>query len=192
MRAKIFNDFNKDVEDLLIQGKVGIIPTDTVYGIVASAKMEDSVSKIYSLKKRENKPGTVIASSIEQIVELGIKKRYLKAVEDIWQNEVSIIIPVGDELSYIHLGFKSIAFRIVKDTRLINLLNSTGPLVTSSANLTTKPIANTIQEAIKYFNDEVEFYVDGGDLSFKLPSTIIKIVDDEIVVIRDGSFKLKY
>jgi len=71
------------------------------------------------------------------------------------------------------------------------VLEQTGPLVTSSANHPGKPGSVTIREAIDYFDGRVDFYVDGGDLSGRAPSTIIKITDSgSIEIIREGAVKL--
>jgi L-threonylcarbamoyladenylate synthase len=167
-------------------GAVGVLPTDTVYGLVCRAGDEDAVKRLYALKKREHKPGTVIAANIEQLVDLGIKARYLKAVEQFWPNPISIIIPSHD-LGYIHQGKESIAVRIPKSSELVAILRRTGALLTTSANMPGHPEASTAMQARAYFGEEVDFYVDGGDLSSKKPSTVIRIVDDEVDVVRQGA-----
>jgi tRNA threonylcarbamoyl adenosine modification protein (Sua5/YciO/YrdC/YwlC family) len=143
------------------------------------------------LKRREHKPGTVIAASIDQLVELGIKRRYLKAVEQFWPGAVSVIIPCGPELEYLHQGLQGLAIRIPSDKTVGELLIQTGPLLTSSANQPGEPTANTIDDAKRYFGDQVDFYIDGGDLSDRQPSTLIKIVDDAIEIIREGAVIMK-
>ncbi len=169
-------------------GSVGVIPTDTVYGLVCCAANKDAVSRLYKLKSREHNPGPVIAASINQLVELGIKYRYLKAVEQFWPGAVSIEIPHNVE--YLNQKTNRQAFRITSDKKLQKLLTKTGPLLTSSANQPYEPTANNIKEAQKYFGDDVDFYVDGGDLSNHQPSTIIRVVDDAIEVIREGAVKI--
>lgn len=172
--------------ELLQTGKVGVMPTDTVYGLVCQAQNQAAVKRLYDLKKRHKKPGTVIAASIDQLVELGIKARYLKAVQHYWPNPISIIIP-NYELAYLHLGVGSIAVRIPEHAELNSLLEKTGPLLTSSANQPGEPEATTIQEAQAYFGNEVDFYVDGGDFSSKPASTVIRVVDDTVEVLRKGA-----
>lgn len=172
---------------LLEQGGVGVLPTDTVYGLVCKAADQLAVQRLYGLKNREKKPGTVIAASIDQLVSLGVKARYLKAVEQFWPNAISVELPVGDELAKLHNGKYTAAFRIPNDPVLTVLLQQTGPLLTTSANLPGEPPANTIEEAQKYFGDRVDFYVDGGDLSGKQSSTLIRIVDDAVEVLRPGA-----
>lgn len=167
---------------------VGVIPTDTVYGLVARASDPAAVERLYNLKQREGNPGTIIAASIDQLEALGLKRRYLKAVEQFWPGAVSVIIPVADPaLKYLHQGKQSLAVRIPDHPELLKLLEQTGPLQTSSANPTGQPTANTVQEARGYFKNQVDFYVDGGDLSANQPSTVIRIIDDAIEVLRPGA-----
>ncbi len=188
---KVFSTLDDDKLITLIKsGAVGVIPTDTVYGLVALAADEDATQRMYKLKQRDKKPGTLIAASIEQLVALGVKSRYLKAVEQYWPNPISVVIPLGTVLPYLHQGLYSIAIRIPSDPAIIALLEQTGPLITTSANHTGEPPANTMQSAQKYYGDAVDFYVDGGDMSSRQASTVIRIVDDAVEVLRKGSMMI--
>jgi L-threonylcarbamoyladenylate synthase len=181
----------KDAADnLLKSGSVGVIPTDTIYGVVARANDPVAVDRLYRLKDREHKPGTIIAASVDQLVDLGIKRRYLTAVEQWWPGALSVVIPCGDELEYLHRGKRSLAVRIPDKDDLRTLLETTGPLLTSSANHPGQSPANTVNEAKDYFGGEVDFYEDGGDLSGHKPSTVVRIIDDAIEVLRQGAIKI--
>lgn len=173
----------------LLAGKVGVLPTDTLYGLVCQAGDRIAVRRLYDLKNREQKPGTIIVANIGQLTTLGIKARYLKAVEHFWPNPLSIVIPCHN-LEYIHQGKGTVAVRIPDDGALQKLLTQTGPLVTTSANQPGEPPANTIDEAKDYFGEAVDFYIDGGDLSGRQPSTVIRIVDDVVEVLRAGATKI--
>lgn len=175
------------IEKLSIAGAVGVIPTDTVYGVVARASDQAAVERLYKIKHREHKPGTVIAANLDQLVELGLKRRYLTAVEQWWPGALSVVIPCGEELTYLHQGKSSLAVRIPDKPELLGVLERTGPLLTSSANHPGQPPATTIAKANAYFGDEVDFYADGGDLSGHKPSTVVRIVDDAIEIIRPGA-----
>lgn len=167
------------------------MPTDTLYGVVARATDEAAVARLYDLKKREGKPGTLIAANIEQLEELGLKHRYLKAVEQFWPSSISVVIPASDpSLKYLHQGKMSLAVRIPKYKDLQKLLRQTGPLLTSSANTPGSEPAVTIAQARQYFGDKVDFYIDGGDLTGRQPSTLIRIIDDAVEVLRQGAAKI--
>jgi tRNA threonylcarbamoyl adenosine modification protein (Sua5/YciO/YrdC/YwlC family) len=173
---------------LLKDGAVGVLPSDTVYGLMCRAADEQAVRRLYLLKSRDHKPGTLIAASIEQFVELGIKARYLKPVAQFWPGAVSVETP--HHIDYLNMGTGRQGLRIPADPPLQKLLEQTGPLQTTSANMPGEPVANTIAEAQAYFGDTVDFYVDGGDLSGRPPSTIIQIIDDAIEIIREGAVKI--
>jgi L-threonylcarbamoyladenylate synthase len=183
----------EEVENNLSKpGSIGVMPTDTVYGLVAKATDKSAVSRLYKLKVRNDKPGTLIAANIEQVVELGLKRRYLTAVEQFWPGPISVITPCSKpELDYLMLGKGSLAIRLPKGKELNDLLIRTGPLLTSSANEPKHPPAVNIKEAKKYFGDKVDFYIDGGDMSGHQPSTIIKVLDDAVEVIRRGAVEIE-
>lgn len=190
--APVFTNIkDKQLITYLCHGKLGVLPTDTLYGLVCKASDLSAVTRLYKLKKCDKKPGTIIAASIDQLVDLGFKRRYLNAVKDYWPGSVSVIIPTDNSnLSYLDLGKGTLAVRVVAENDLENLLQKTGPLLTSSANLPTHVPARNVMEAQAYFGDEVDFYADGGDYSKRQPSTIIRIIDDNVKVLRDGVVKI--
>ncbi len=168
-----------------------VIPTDTVYGIAARASDQAAVKRLYAIKQREHKPGTLIAKDIDQLTELGLTRRYLKGVEQFWPGAVSVLIPAaGEQLKYLTLGLNSLAVRIPADPDLAGLLKLTGPLITSSANTPGKPTSTDISQAKSYFANDVDAYFDGGDLSGRKPSTIVRVIDDAIEVVRQGAVKI--
>jgi L-threonylcarbamoyladenylate synthase len=172
---------------LLLQGAVGVLPTDTIYGIVARTADKQAVARLYKIKHREGKPGTVVAASIEQLQELGIEKQYLEKVARLWPNPVSIVLPAGESLAYLHQGKDSLAVRIPADQQLRALLEQTGPLLTSSANHPGEPAADTIADAEKYFGNDVDLYVDGGDIRGRSPSTVARLTKNgQLEVLRQG------
>ncbi len=171
---------------LIKNGGVGVLPTDTVYGLVCDAANPAAVAKLYALKHREQKPGTTIAADADQIISLGIAKDAVQSVERFWPG-VSIELLWGEQGMYLHQGTGRSAFRVVADESLRQFLQKTGPLLTSSANLPGQPPVNTLDEAHTYFGDSVDFYVDGGNLSGRQSSTLIRVVDGVVEVLRQGS-----
>jgi L-threonylcarbamoyladenylate synthase len=176
---------------LLKEGGVGVMPTDTVYGLVARAENPQAVARMYTLKDRNHKPGTVIAATTDQLIQLGVSADYIDKVKKWWPNPLSVETPLSEALAYLHQGTGRQGFRVVADEAIRRILEQTGPLVTSSANHPGKPGSVNVNEAITYFGNRIDFYVDGGDLSDRSPSTIIKISEDgSIEIIRDGAVKL--
>lgn len=162
---------------MLRQGKVGVIPTDTIYGIVGGAFSQKAVGRIYRLKKRNRKKALIILiGGYEDLPRFGVRltpaqKDFLKKV---WSRKkaalsrnaarpVSVILPAPSQrFFYLHRGAGSLAFRMPKPPALRSFLKKTGPLVAPSANIEGLPPAVTILEAQKYFGARIDFYVDGG------------------------------
>lgn len=174
----------------LQRGAVGVVPSDTLYGLMCRADDPTAIERLYQIKSRELKPGTLVAATVEQLVDLGIPRRYLKPVEHFWPGPVSVVVPTTPALRYLDHGLMSLPVRIPADKKLLALLEKTGPLQTTSANLPDEPPAANYAEALAYFGEMVDFYVDAGDLSGRPPSTIIRVVDDAVEVLREGAVKI--
>lgn len=177
------------VAALLHQGKVGVIPTDTIYGVVASANNKQAVERLYELKQRRDdaRSGTVIAANTQQLLDFGIDQAIVKQVEHLWPNPLSIELPLGEQFAYLFQSGPHRAFRVVADQHIAAFLEKAGMLLTSSANRSGHPPATTIAQAQEYFGDQVDFYVEGGDLSDRPPSTVAVIRAGKLHVVRPGA-----
>lgn len=179
----------EQIIEILTMGGVGVLPTDTLYGLVGSAFSSDAVDKIYDLKQRDpRKPLIVLIASIEDIERFGVIMSVdLEAIlKSYWPGPYSIILPtIDEEFEYLSRGTDSIAFRLPDDQELLDILAATGPLVAPSANIEGKPPAKTVSDARKYFGDNADFYFDGGELDGN-PSTVIRFDGDEPEIIREG------
>jgi L-threonylcarbamoyladenylate synthase len=180
-------NWQKAVAEVLVAGGVGVLPTDTIYGIVGSALDKKVVEKIYRLRKRNRKkPMIVLISSLGDLKKFGVQvtPTTRKILQKAWPGKVSVILPSrSKKVAYLHRGTNAIAFRMPKPAWLRKLLVKTGPLVAPSANIEGKPPARTVGEAKKYFADKVDFYVDAGRLVSK-PSTLIELRGGTVRVLR--------
>lgn len=172
---------------LLRAGKIGVIPTDTIYGLVGQAFSKRAVEKIYEIKKRDTKkPFIILISSSLDLKLFGIKimPETAKILKNFWPGPVSVLFSCRDKkLAYLHRGTNKLAFRLPKDKKLRNFLHSTGPLVAPSANHEGQKPAQNLKQAQKYFGDQVDFYIDGGKMRSK-PSTLVEIKDGKIITMR--------
>jgi L-threonylcarbamoyladenylate synthase len=173
---------------------IGILPTDTIYGIVGPALDKMSVERIYRLRKRNlKKPMIILIASVDDLARFGVATTpaIKKILKKVWPGKVSVILPcTAKKFEYLHRGTKTLAFRLPQLAWLRNLIKETGPLVAPSANIEGKPPARTIRAARKYFGDKVDFYVDVGRLVSK-PSTIVKIEKGQLVLLRKGAVKVR-
>lgn len=173
---------------------IGILPTDTIYGIVGSALDKAAVERIYRLRKRNlKKPMIVLISSVDDLARFGVvtTPAVKKILKNVWPGKVSVVLPcAAKKFEYLHRGTKTLAFRVPQLAWLRNLIKETGPLVAPSANIEGDPPAQTIRAARKYFGDKADFYIDVGRLASK-PSTIIKIEKAKVSVVRKGAVAIR-
>ncbi len=176
------NEVVKEIGEDIKNGRIGVIPTDTIYGIVCSAMNKRSIEKLYKIRKRNlKKPMIILISSVKDLDLFNIKIDK-KIINKYWPGRVSIIVPIK-KFEYLHRGKNSLAFRLPNNKYLIKLLKISGPIVAPSANTEGNDPAQTINEAKEYFKDKIDFYVDCGRLKSK-PSKIISLLNNNIEIIR--------
>lgn len=182
----------KEVIKKLKAGKVGVIPTDTIYGLVGQALDRESVESVYEIRRRSpDKPLIILISSIEELKLFGVtvsleEKRFLNKY---WPGSVSVILPCKYErLKYLHRDTKTLAFRLPKDKFILQILKETGPLVAPSANPEGLPPAENLKQAREYFGDKI-FYYGRGRLQGS-PSTLVSLNNGKIEVLRQGTVKV--
>jgi len=125
------------------------------------------------------------------LFEVEVTPQIKRILKKLWPGKVSIILPsLLKKFSYLHRGTKTLAFRLPQLKWLRNLLKETGPLVAPSANPEGLPPAVTVSQAREYFGENVDFYLDGGELSGS-PSTLIQIKKGKIIIKRKGSGKIE-
>ncbi|MFT6361274.1 MAG: L-threonylcarbamoyladenylate synthase [Candidatus Paceibacteria bacterium] len=171
----------KTFNEIIKNAGVAVIRTDTLYGIVCNAHDPHAVDRIYTIKSRNLlKPVLVLVANYDQIetFDVTVTPDIKKYLENYWPGKVSVILPVNDErvnTHHIHKGTGGIAFRIPDDAELRRLILEVGPLVAPSANPEGQSPAETIDQARDYFGDDVDYYMDGGQVYDTAPSKIIKL-----------------
>lgn len=191
------------VASVLKDGGIAVIPTDTIYGIVGRASIRKAVVRLYALRRKTparheggaKKPFIVLIDSLTRLQNFGIRltpiqKLFLKKI---WPGKVSVVLPCpSKKFSYLHLGTNTLAFRLPKSKSLQTILKKTGPLVAPSANPEGRKPAQTIAEAKKYFGGKVDVYTGSRKKFSGKPSTLISLLNDKPVVIREGVVKVKF
>lgn len=195
-KDKIGKNINMEesIVPILSSGGIGILPTDTLYGVVGSALNEKTVERIYDLRKRDSdKPMIILVSSFDDLDIFGImlSEKQKNKLSRLWPGKVSVILKCRSEkFSYLHKGGGTLAFRMPNDYFLNCILKKTGPLVAPSANVEGFAPAEKLEEAKKYFKDDVDFYVDAGTLESK-PSTLVCLDEGGCLeILRQGAAQI--
>lgn len=182
----------KELEDICAAIKTGqaiVFPTDTVYGIGADPASSLAVNRVLAAKGRGRQmPPPVLLANPQQaeLVATQISSAARALMEDFWPGALTLILRTGDLVKY-DLGDlpDTIAVRIPNHPAALQILEKTGPLAVTSANLTGAEPAENCRQAIDYFGEKVAVYVDGGATAGVIPSTIVSCVA-ETKILRQG------
>jgi len=177
------------------QGKLVVIPTDTVYGIAADAFTPKAVQALLDAKGRGRQaPPPVLIPNLATMTALAeiVPPKIREVAEAFWPGGLTIILDAQPSLAW-DLGDTAgtVAIRVPQHPLALELLQETGPLAVSSANLTGQPAAQTAKDAKRQLGDSVEVYLDGGS-SGSTASTIIDATGlargtGAVRIVRDGA-----
>lgn len=156
----------------ILDGKIFIYPTDTVYGLGCNALDEEAVSKIKEIKKRDkNKPLSVIAPSVEWIkenliVDVDLSK-YLPGPYTLILKKKD-----GKFLDHVSKG-DSLGVRIPDNDFTRKIQKSRVPFITTSVNLSGEMAVKKISEVPEVIREKVDFVIDEGELSGKASMLVV-------------------
>ncbi|MGP3535315.1 L-threonylcarbamoyladenylate synthase [Microbacterium sp. RD1] len=179
------------------RGELVVLPTDTVYGVAADAFNARAVAGLLEAKGRgRQQPPPVLVAGIGTLRALvaEVPEAVEKLVAEFWPGGLTIVLPSQPSLSW-DLGetHGTVAVRMPAHPLTLELLEETGPLAVSSANLTSRPAATAIDAARDMLRDSVAVYLDGGPSETGIASTIVDATslvggaEPVIRVLREGA-----
>ena len=178
-------------KEILENGGIVILPTDTVYGLSADCLNEEAIRKIYKLKHRNySKACCVLVSNIKMIEEIteGISKKEENIINRFFPGALTIILEKNEKIPQIvTAGLDTIGIRMPDNNFLLDLITELGrPIVTTSLNLAGEESIVNLEKLSSAFKDNVDLIIDGGETKKKLASTIIRVEKEEVKVLRQG------
>lgn len=181
--------------DVVAEGDLVVLPTDTVYGIGCDAFDAEAVSALLAAKGRGRAmPPPVLVPHVRTLdgIAAGITPEIRALAEAFWPGALTIITRAMPTLRW-DLGETNgtVALRMPLHPVALELLERTGPMAVSSANLTGHAAAQTCQEAQDMLSDSVAVYLDGGPAELGVASTIIDCTRDLPQVVRQGAVTLE-
>ena len=169
-------------------GGVVIFPTDTVYGIGCNPYNEDAVERIYELKNRDSaKPLPILGYSkriLENIVEFDETTN--RIAEKFWPGRLTIVLPLKDDkLKKLSRGTNTLAVRVPNNKCVLAFLKKCELVVGTSANISgEEPF--TDPQNIENDLIDCDIFLNDGIIHSSGASTVIKIENGEIVILRSG------
>ena len=174
------------------RGRLVVLPTDTIYGIGALPRSHGGVAGLFEAKGRPmDNPIPVLAANAEDLHDVVVFDERARAIAAVlWPGPLSLVLPRRPDWPY-DLGGneETIAVRVTRNDVARQLLERTGPLAVTSANLSGEPPATTVEEARSALGERVAVYLDGGPCSDE-PSSVVSLVG-EVRLLREGSVSLE-
>ena len=184
----------ENVIKVIVDGGVVIFPTDTVYGVAANSLDETAIKKLFDLKERnDNKPICVLTSSVDKIKKIAyVRDEEQKIIDKYMPGALTIILDKKEIVSdVLTSGLKTVGVRIPNNEIALRILDKLEyPLATTSANISGMEAAVKKEDLVKEFDGKVDIIIDGGITDLKVSSTIVKIKNNEIEVLRQGTIKI--
>jgi L-threonylcarbamoyladenylate synthase len=181
--------------NIIKNGGIVIFPTDTVYGIGCNAFNEDTIKRIYEIKNRNyNKPINVLCSSIKDIenLALGLNTKEKEIINKYMPGDCTLIVNKKKEISDILTsGLNTVGVRIPNNNIALELIRKCEfPIATTSANISGESDNIEIEEILKEFASKVDVIINGGTSKIGIPSTIVRVDNEEIKILRQGRLKI--
>ncbi len=172
-------------------GGLVLFPTETVYGIGANALDDEAVKKIFIAKGRaQDNPLILHISDMNMLEKISknISKLEYKLMETFWPGPLTIILDkktnianqatcFGDTVG-VRMPSNKIAYELIKRASV--------PIAAPSANISGRPSGTKIEDIIEELENKVDYIINGGDCEIGLESTVVRVIDNEIKILRSG------
>jgi L-threonylcarbamoyladenylate synthase len=173
--------------NLILEGKLVVFPTDTVYGLAADPFNEVAVLNLIKAKQRDPKKGfPILIANLDMAQNLAeFSPTALKLAKRFWPGALTLILPLKKALPNVVTGYRtSLGIRIPSHPIAQQLASQ--PIIGTSANISGQNSPVTAEDARLQLGDSVDLILDSGSAKMGLPSTIIELTGPDPRIIRHG------
>lgn len=178
--------------EVLRDGGVVALPTDTVYGIAVSLATPGGIERLFRIKGRPpDKAVMVLLDDATQAARAGRITPAAAALAAVyWPGGLTVIVPQRPDVPWpaaLTGGSSTIGLRVPDHDAPRTLARSVGPMPTTSANLTGVPEAADAAGIVAQLGGAIDLVLDGGPALGGLPSTIVDCTGAQARIVRDGA-----
>lgn len=184
--------------DRLNAGQIVAFPTETVYGIAANSSDTDAVAKLFDVKSRSTGKPMSLAIGYDYSLDnyaqnpTAIMHRLARRC---WPGPLTMVIQATEQVAGLSNESRQLlapnnwlGLRVPSNEVLLSVLDQLDePLVLTSANKSDQADATTAIEVAEQLDDNVQLILDGGPTKIGTPSTVIKVHNDYIEILRSGA-----
>lgn len=200
--VKAYGDHDKDAElmklakQVISEGGLVGMPTETVYGLAGDALNPESSKKIYAAKGRpSDNPLIVHIADIEALDKIvaEVPESAKKLAEKFWPGPLTMVMRKSEVVPYETTGgLDTVAVRMPVNEIARDFIRSTsGYIAAPSANKSGRPSCTTAEHVYEDLNGEIPLIIDGGAVGIGIESTIIDLTSDVPCLLRPGYINLQ-
>lgn len=189
------NDYEfsvKSASEILKSGGIVAVPTETVYGLAASAFSDDAIKKVFEAKGRpQDNPLIVHIAGIDMLNDIAcnVPEVAYDCARAFWPGPFTMVLSKGDKIaSSVSGGLDTVAVRYPSEKTICDIINASGlPLAAPSANTSGRPSPTAATHVIDDLDGKIDAVVCGGDSAVGVESTVVSLVGDKPRLLRPGA-----
>jgi L-threonylcarbamoyladenylate synthase len=175
------------------RGGLIAFPTDTIYGVACDPTNPIAIKKIYRAKERpDEKALPVLIGAFEQLSALvaDLSAEVEVIARAFWPGPLTLVLTKNTQLPPELSAYPTVGVRMPDLPFTLDLLRQTGPLATTSANISGGPNPVTAQDVLAQLGGRIDLILDGGPTPGPTASTVADVSTAEIKILREGPISL--
>ncbi|MBQ6885306.1 MAG: threonylcarbamoyl-AMP synthase [Clostridia bacterium] len=189
------NDYENSINiasEILKSGGIVAVPTETVYGLAASAFSDNAIKMVFTAKGRpQDNPLIVHIASIDMLdgITCDVPDIAYECAKAFWPGPFTMVLPKGDNIAEsVSGGLNTVAVRFPSEKTICDIINTSGlPLAAPSANTSGRPSPTTAAHVIDDLDGKIDAVVMGGDCTVGVESTVVSLVGEKPRLLRPGA-----
>lgn len=189
------NDYANAVSvasDILKSGGIVAVPTETVYGLAASAFSDEAIKAVFTAKGRpQDNPLIVHISNLDMLgnVARDIPDVAYTCAKEFWPGPFTMVLPKGDKIAdSVSGGLQTVAVRFPSEKTICDIIEKSGlALAAPSANTSGRPSPTTAAHVIEDLDGKIDAVVCGNDCAVGVESTVVSLVGEKSRLLRPGA-----
>jgi L-threonylcarbamoyladenylate synthase len=174
----------EDVARIIIGGGVVVYPTETVYGLGASASNEQAILRVFKIKKRPlEKPIFLAVSSLDMLEKVAdVSRSDLRLLDRLLPGPVSVLAKRRSTVPDVLTAMSPlVGIRFPDHEIALDIIDATGPITSTSANITGHPSPVSASEVSHEVAESADLVIDGGMCTYAKPSTLVDLASRRII-----------
>ena len=178
--------------EILKKGGIVAVPTETVYGLAASAYSDDAIKSVFTAKGRpQDNPLIVHIANLEMLNDIAcdIPTVAYDCAKSFWPGPFTMVLPKGDKIAdSVSGGLKTVAVRFPSEKIICDIINKSGlPLAAPSANTSGRPSPTAAAHVIDDLDGKIDAVVIGNECKVGVESTVVSLVGENPRLLRPGA-----